>query len=93
MHHIENAIGQVDQQTQACLNLWAAVLNDGVHIALRQGKLLETKWFNYTGNEVGGLPWICDLFGIDQDSARSMAKRTAEIEKHKNSKRTDWTPE
>jgi hypothetical protein len=66
----------IDAQTRACIRLWAAVFHRGLidaADAFRKGA--EFPWITSQEKHPGSFIWLCDLFDMDPDIARSMARR------------------
>ena len=63
----------IDQQTRACMNLWAEVFRVGLlDMALRFRADGEVPfWIKDTVCRPGSFVWLCDLFNLDPDNTRS----------------------
>ena len=59
----------LDQQTRACLNLWGAVMLQGVRSA-RWGRSDAKRWLESNSEQVGGFRWLCSLFNYDPGTLR-----------------------
>ena len=63
----------LDQQTQACLNLWAEVFRTGVQdaaFAAKKGNL-NYLWLMDDACFPGSFVWLCELFDVAPDTARN----------------------
>ena len=65
----------LDPQTQACIRMWAAVFRAGLLDAADNFKLgYRNSWFESDDQYPGSFVWLCDLFNLDPDKARSMVR-------------------
>lgn len=73
----------LDHDTKACLRLWASVFHNGlVHAAQAwMAKSYDDNyphpdvvWFDSNEAHPGSFSWLCDLFNLDTERARSMAR-------------------
>ena len=68
----------MDHATRACLRMWSAVflhgLSDSAAHFFSTGQ--DDWWIDRRNNaqHPGSVMWLCDLFGIDPDRARSTAR-------------------
>lgn len=71
-----------DQGTRACMNMWAAVMIAGVREAAddfykykKTGKAGDAlHWFFSSDPSIGSFDWLCELFSVHPDNARSNAR-------------------
>ena len=85
---------EIDVQAFRCKRLWAAVFRQGcvdaawdfaTHKHDREHYPEAWLWLNATDDEVGSFIWLCDLFDLDPDRARSQVRmKFRELMKEKN---------
>ena len=65
----------VDEATQRCLNLWAAVFRLSALDAAREMRANKPgpalRWFHSESNKAGGFLWCCDILHLNANSVRS----------------------
>ncbi len=82
-----------DAQTQACFKLWATCFSNGIMEAafdmrkgLKHAESANLRWFYSDENYVGSFAWLCELFDMDVNRARSSARARFRTLSMKNSK-------
>lgn len=64
---------EIDEQTQACVALWAAVFNSALEDAggTDQDEARRAMaWFNSDAKGIGSFLWVCTLFDLNADAVR-----------------------
>ena len=68
----------LDGQTQACIKLWAAVFHNGIAETVaswRNGN--HSPWFDDDRDFPGSFVWLCEMFNIGVEQARSTVRMNA----------------
>ena len=73
----------LDDQTRACLRIWASVMSVGIADTVRAWKAGERfPWFESDVHYPGSFVWLCELFDMDPAQVRSTTRMKArEIER------------
>lgn len=65
-------------QTEACIQLWAAVFNQGLSDIAAAFKRRENpytseplRWLNSGNTSVGSFLWLCGIFGLEPELVRA----------------------
>jgi hypothetical protein len=68
---------ELDHETQACIRLWAAVFRLGLADAALHFRNTgeQSPWISCDDRHPGSFIWLCELFDIDPDYARSAARQ------------------
>jgi hypothetical protein len=78
----------LDHETRSCLRLWAAVFAVGIQESaetVKDGR--EPYWFYADDHYPGSFVWLCELFDLEPERARSEARmRFREIIRKANAK-------
>lgn len=79
MHDLQvSANAFMDDQTRACMRLWAAKFHQHIHDYVQAKKRgigsddadYALAWMTRDTHDAGGFIWCCNLFGLDPDRIR-----------------------
>lgn len=81
----------MDHETKACVKLWLAVFLDGCKQYAKEFKVYtkakekndwtstvgypSIRWVDAGGNDVGSFNWLCEVFDLDPDRARTSIRK------------------
>ncbi len=71
-------VPSTDYETKACLRLWGAAFIGGINDTVahwKEGR--EYHWFDDDRDYPGSFVWLCDLFNIGVEQARSSVRMKA----------------